>query len=297
MDTVEYLEAVLRDQELGSESQELTDLRRSRDAVESLIRAEFGAGPAIRYGGSKAKGTMNRESYDLDLTCYFTQNDASAGTTIEEIYTTVEAALRNDYWTERKTSAIRLRSRDEHRSDFHIDVVPGRFVDGNDGDVHLHRTTGDKKYLKTNLGIHIAHVRDSGVVPAIRLLKLWACRNYVGVKTFALELLSIRLLDGRKTLALPEQLTHVLTRLRDDSEDLCIEDPANPHGNDLSELLNSAVRFSLETSARSTLSRIDEDGWEGVFGLVRETDDARKVAALKRMAAVAPVRPKPYGMN
>jgi hypothetical protein len=297
MDDAEYFEAVLDEQKLQEGSGELQALRRHRENVEDLLRRKFGSRPTIRYGGSKAKGTMNRDSYDLDLTCYFREDDTSAGDTLEEIYENVEAALREEYWTERKGSAIRLRSRDELRTDFHIDVVPGRFVDGDGGDVHLYRTGGDKRYLKTNLDVHIAHVRDSNVVPAIRLLKLWACRNHVGVKTFALELLTIKLLDGRKSLELSQQLKHVLTQFRDAAKHLCIEDPANPHGNDLSELLNDGVRIALETTARSTLDQVGQSGWEAVFGQLKHVDKATKAAALKRMAAAATVRAKPYGID
>lgn len=294
MSDQEYLDAVLADQALEEGDVELEELRQHRKDVEELLRKRFGSLPSIRYGGSKAKGTMNRESYDLDVTCYFPRDDDSAGNTLSEIYDTVEARLRENYWTERKGSAIRLRSRDDLRADFHIDVVPGRFVDGDDGDVHLYRTTGEKAYLKTNLQVHVEHVKNSGVVPAIRLLKLWASRNTVGIKTFALELLAIELLRGRKSRALSDQLEHVLREFRDSSEDLAIEDPANPHGNDLSALLSSGVRFSLEVVARITLQRVEDEGWEAVFGPVDIPEKAAKVAALKRMAAAATVRPQPY---
>jgi hypothetical protein len=294
MSEQEYLEAVLGDQALEEGSSELGALRQHRQDVEELLRKHFGWTPSIRYGGSKAKGTMNRESYDLDVTCYFPRDGDSAGDTLAGIYDSVETLIREQYWTERKGSAIRLRSRDDNRTDFHIDVVPGRFVEGNDGDVHLYRTTGEKKYLKTNLDVHVAHVKNSGVVPAIRLLKLWAARYGVGIKTFALELLAIKLLLGRKSRALPDQLEHVLKEFRDNSESLAVEDPANPHGNDLSELLNAAVRVSLASVARSTLERVERDGWQGVFGPVEVSDKTAEIAALKRMAAAATVRPKPY---
>jgi hypothetical protein len=290
----EYLEAVLREQELAEDSQELTELRRHRSAVEDLLRAEFGYVPSIRYGGSKAKGTMNRESYDLDMTCYFPSDDESGGSTLKEIFESVEKTLQSSYGIERKGSAVRLHSLDDPKTDFHIDVVPGRFVDGKEGDVHLYRTTGEKAYLKTNLETHIEHVRESGVVPAIRLFKLWAHRRNVGIKTFALELLVVRLLEDRKFDDLPSQLKHGLTEFRDGSAKLSIEDPANPYGNDLSELLDDSVRTQLELAAINTLETIDSDaGWAAVFGALEE-ETANRTAALRRMAATATVRPKPY---
>ncbi|MDZ4865208.1 MAG: hypothetical protein SGJ01_17445, partial [Gemmatimonadota bacterium] len=63
----EYLEGVLKEQSLSDDSPEMNELRRRRSEVEEHLRAEFGSAPRIRYGGSKAKGTMIKEAYDLDL--------------------------------------------------------------------------------------------------------------------------------------------------------------------------------------------------------------------------------------
>lgn len=286
-----YLEQVLVDQTLAEGSEELKELRRRRKEVEELLRDKYGYAPSIRYGGSYQKGTMIKVAYDLDLICYFARDDDSAGSTIEAIYEDVEEVLREQYWTERKGSAIRLRSRDDRRADFHIDVVPGRFVSGKEGDVHLYRSNGDKKYLKTNLETHVSHVQDSGVVPSIRLMKLWVKRRGVAIKTFALELLVIKLLDDdQRTKGLPAQLEQILIEFRDRAESLCIVDPANSN-NDLSELLNTTVRWSLDYAARSTLEAVDAHGWSEVFGPVEQKERA---AALAVIASSVNVKPRPY---
>ena len=132
MTPTEYLNALLKSQNLEEGSTEIKDLRKHRGEVETLIRAKFPS-PTIRYGGSKAKGTMIRDSYDLDLPCYFSNDDTSAGDTLEEIFESVKAALAQDYWVEVKASALRLRSKDM-KTDFHIDVVPGRFTDDAEAD-------------------------------------------------------------------------------------------------------------------------------------------------------------------
>ena len=287
----DYLEAILEDQTLGEDSAELKALRKRRDEVETLLRSAFGfGGPSIKYGGSYKKGTMIRESYDLDLTCYFAHDDKVAGNTLQEIYESVENVLRTKYWTERKGSAIRIKSREnDAHVDFHIDVVPGRFVNGKDGDVNLHRTNGDKAFLKTNLDKHVTHVQDSGVIPAIRLMKLWALRRGVVIKTFALELIVIDALRGHADENLGLQIEHVMMELRDGADELSISDPANGN-NDLSELLNPSVRFALEHAAKETLRALDQNGWEAVYGPVRNA----KVAVLASIASALPVRPKPY---
>ena len=212
---------------------------------------------------------MNKESYDLDLICYFAHEDATAGESLKEIYESVESALKEDYYVERKTSALRLHSRDpKDRVDFHVDVVPGRYVNGNDGDVFLHQTSGDKNWLKTNLDVHISHIKGSQITDAIRLLKLWRVRNRLSIRTFVLELLAVELLRQKKAAKLTDQLKHVWTKLRDEISRIAVEDPANPTGNDLSDQFNDSVKQELSLTAARTLELINKEGWEMVFGMV-----------------------------
>lgn len=268
-----YLEEILESQTLNPEGQEIKDLRCRRDEVDKLLRKKFEkSSPTIRYGGSKAKGAMILEAYDLDVICYFDHEDKEAGETLQEIYENVEKALNDDYLVTRKPSALRLKSRDVNQwaADFHIDVVPGRFIDGNQGDVFLYRSSGEKGRQKTNLDVHISHVKDSGVTAAIRMMKLWRARNSLSVRHFILELLTIELLKGKKDSKLADQLKHVWIELRDNVENIQVEDPANPTGNDLSELFNSAIKHELSSIAARTLEIIEKDGWEMVFGPVPE---------------------------
>jgi hypothetical protein len=273
MSDKKYLEDILASQTLDPDGQEMKDLRAHRADVEKLLRKKFEqCSPTIRYGGSKAKGTMIKEAYDLDLTCFFGRDDSGAGETLQEIYENVEAALADDYLITRKPSALRLKSKSlsDWATDFHIDVVPGRFIDEKNEDVFLYRSSGEKGRQKTNLDVHIEHVKNSGVTDAIRIEKLWRARNFLSVRHFVLELLTIKLLKSKKSLDLSEQLKHVWTELRDNVDAITIEDPANPNGNDLSELFNASVRQELASTAKRTLEQIERSGWEAVFGPVPE---------------------------
>ena len=286
----EYVSKTLDQQTLAEDSDELKQLRDRRKEVEDLLRADFGASPTVRYGGSKSKGTMIKEEYDLDVICYFPRDDDDAGGNLETIFENVKGSLAKTYIVLPKTSAIRLQSRSHQ--DFHVDVVPGRFVDDKKEDAFLHRTTGEKKRMKTNLDVHIAHVKGSGVVPAIRLMKLWRVRRGLSIKHFGLELLSIETLKGKKSADLDAQLQHVWRTLRDDVDSIRIEDPANPSGNDLTELLNDSVRQELSTAASQTLASIDREGWEGVFGKVARSDEDKKAAVIEATRSVSvPSRP------
>ncbi len=285
----EYLEMKLDEQTLKEGGQELDDLDQRGDEVKELLEKKFpDCSPTIKCGGSKAKGTMIKEAYDLDIICYFPRDDENAGGTLKEIYERVEKALSDNYRVERKASALRLRGKAGHDPgmDFHIDVVPGRYIDGESGDVFLYQHGVEKERLKTNLEKHIRHVKDSGVRGAIRLMKLWRFMHGLGIKHFALELLVIDLLSGKKGESLTSQLTHVWTKFRDESENLSIEDPANEN-NDLSDLLNAQVRSELASIARSMLQLIETTGWEAVFGKLEEASENQNASRIR--AAVASV--------
>lgn len=294
----EILAKVLEQQTLAADSTELAKLRSTREDVEALLRSAYGNSPRIRYGGSKAKNTMIRRSYDLDMTCYFAHNDNKAGETLEEIYNDVARVLEKHYIVERKRSSLRLTSRviETYKMDLHVDVVPGRFIDRDDGDVFLHQKEGDKKLLKTNLDVHISHIRGSGVTAAIRLLKLWKVLNSVDVKTFVLELLVVDLLKEHKQEGLSAQVLVVLQAFRDRIDELSVEDPANPMGNDLSERLNTA-RPSLRSAAQRTLWLIEQQGWALAFGLTEQQLSSNRIEILKKAAATVTTPTKPWRSN
>ncbi len=245
-----------------------------------------------------AKGTMIREAYDGDMTCYFPHDETEAGDNLKEIYENVARILTEKFEVERKKSALRVKDPSTMTSmgfaaDLHIDVVPGRFTSEEKTDVFLHQVNSEKGRLKTNLQVHIDHIRKSGVRPAIRLIKLWNVRNGIGAKTFVLELLVVKLLDGRREVRLSAQLEHVWKELRDNAEELIVEDPANPSGNDLTPLLEE-IRDRLSSVAAVTLEQIESVGWEAVFGPIEDegTDDDRKEALKAAAASVAkPTKP------
>jgi hypothetical protein len=284
MATNDYYQKVLAAQTLGDDSPEMKELQTNRAAVEKVLRTAFpGASATIRYGGSKAKGTLIRESYDLDVVFYLPSGNNAAGETLKDIFGNVKNVLAKHYAVEPRTSALRLRSRDQ-RSDLHIDVVPGRFTDDTKTDCFLHQENGEKDRHKTNLDVHIAHIRDSGVVDTLRLLKLWRVRRSVQVKQFAFELLGVKLLKGKRQRPIEEQLVHFFTEIANSTQPIAIEDPANPAGNDLSELLRGSW-VGLQMAAKSTLQQANANGWESVFST---SERAKAAPSLLGVGSAAP---------
>ncbi|MBZ4414679.1 hypothetical protein K8640_41335 [Myxococcus sp. XM-1-1-1] len=292
MNLLDYLDAILASQTLDADGPELKALRQHRTDVEALLRSKYPS-PTIRYGGSKAKGTMVREAYDLDIICYFENYDSSAGETLEDIYNNIRTVLGKSYYVVPKPSALRLQS--PTQVDFHIDVVPGRFTDTSKSDAFLYRSSGEKKRLKTNLDVHLAHVRDSGVREALKLVKLWRVRNQLSVTNFVLELIAIDLLSGKKKDDLAGQMTHFFSKLAAQADTVTPKDPANPEGNDLSDALNPLVRGELKRIANRASGYIANENWEALFGPPPVTSDAEgQRAQLRRVASSVTAPTKPW---
>ncbi len=291
----EYLLSVLSAQDLGDDSAEMRALQKQRADVETILRAEFAAtAPTIRYGGSKAKGTLIRESYDLDLVCYFPADETGAGDSLRDIYQNVARALAKSYYVERKTSSVRLKSNDIQRTDFHIDVVPGRYTDGTRGDCFLFQNGVDKERLKTNLQVHVDFIRGAGVTSALRLLKLWRVRHGIQLKNFIWELLCIELLKPVKARSLGDQVTHVLRSLSGTPAVVGVKDPANPEGNDLMPMLWAAWP-TVTAAATRTMQIVSTSGWSAAFGQVATSSGDRSARVAAAVSAVRePTRPWSY---
>jgi len=283
METEEYLKNTLKKEGLNEKSDEMDAMQAEKINVEKAISAAFDGSPVIKYAGSCKKGTMVKSSYDLDITCYFKREDNSAGETLEEIFNNVQVALAKKYFITPKRSALRLQSQDK-KLDFHIDVVPGRFVDETETDCFLHQTTGDKERLKTNLDVHISHIKNSGLTKTIQLVKIWRNIFVLPVKTFVLELLVVKILDKNKDQdGLEKCLKIFFEQVATNIKNIALKDPANS-GNDLSPIFNETVKQNLSQAADRTMTLIKNDKWIDLFGPIEEENREYTTTAVQKVA-------------
>lgn len=291
-----YLKTALSYQTFSKDDPELKALRDKRDEVENVLKLAFpNCKPTIKYGGSYAKHTMIKKSYDLDIVCFFGQEETDAGNTLSEIYESVQKALESNYYVSPKTSALRIEENHGKQHTYtHIDVVPGRFVDDTRTDVFMYQNGGEKSRLKTNTKTHVLHIRDSGFTPAIRLLKLW--REEFGnfkFKTFVLELLAVDLLTGYKESTLDEQIIAFWQQVKDKVDTLTVKDPANPSGNDLSDYLDTQ-KNTLSLASDIALRTLENSGWETIFPNIESVE---KAALIDRLPYIKPQGTMPWGIR
>lgn len=280
-----YLENLLASQDL-SEKQEKA-LQSHKNEVTAFLREEFGDEPVIKYAGSREKGTMICDRYDLDIVCYFPSSDERS---LKEIREDVVTQLSEKYLLTHKSSAERildLRGVDAP-GDFHIDVVPGRFIKDTK-DVFLHVAQGDKERMQTNLKIHINHIVDSGCVPIIRLVKLWSHRNNIKIRTFVLELFVVQALSGYQNKGdLRKGFIKALEAFRDDFASAQLVDPANTN-NIVSQLVDDSEKRAISQAAEAVLETIKDsdevEKWQNAFA--DDTSDSKSSSGASALASTA----------
>ncbi len=261
-----FLQDLLDSQNLKPE-QEITLKAHKKEVTDYLIAEFQDKNPTIKYAGSYEKGTMIRDCYDLDIVCYFPDTDTR---TLKEIRDDVSVHLNKKYLMQDKASAERILSLKGVTApqSYHIDVVPGRFISGSN-DVFLHLAEGEKERLQTNLKTHISHIKDSGCVPIIRLIKVWAHRNNVKVKTFLLELFVVEALSGSRSKSdLKVSFLKVLEEMKNRFATIELVDPANT-GNVVSRLMPTNEKTAVAQVASKAFEALSSQDnlavWENVF--------------------------------
>ena len=161
---------------------------------------------------------------------------------------------------------------DEHS--IQIDVVPGRELSNDDysktKDLNLcfnEDHWGFKKgtYTKTNISKQIAHISGRTTERnVIRLLKIWKKHKEKDYKSFLLELISIKALDGKSSAGLWEDLKLTMEYIRDNiaEDSFHLYDPGNSN-NDVVAAMDSFKRQSLKSEMDTMLRNIESN--EDVF--------------------------------
>lgn len=253
MSNQQYLQGLLDQQRLTQ--QQLNTLRSTRSTIEQHLRAKLRGSPVFYYGGSFGKNTMIRDKFDLDIVAYWPHD---CGSTLADIYAAVGNVLK-EQWNSAvpKTVAWQIR----FQGGFHIDVVPGRAIDGSFRHANLYRRDKGSS-MQTSIKIHIDTVSKSGRRDAIRLMKLWRVRNQVDWPvSLALELAAIEGAKGKSQSELEPQLVGVFRFLVDRIDQLRLLDPANSN-NAITEELSAVHRSRIKAAAQAAL---DARTWSQVF--------------------------------
>lgn len=259
----EYLEKLLEDNKIPEE--ELNNIRAKRDEVETKLRGHFGDKIlTIKYSGSIAKKTAINASKDLDLAVHFKKDSYGS---LKQMYEDVYDLLCQHYIAVQKQNVSIGLSLEN------VDVVPGRRIeDGSNNDVNLFRKDTEGS-IKTNLETHKDYIKNSNCRKIIRLLKIWKNAHALKFKSFALEILVIKALDGFEGTSLTAKTKKVLEFIETNVRTITLIDPANTNNN-ISDAIDDFKKIMLQGTASSSLGHLKkiEDGnetelsaWKKVF--------------------------------
>lgn len=239
----DYFRALLAQQDLTQA--QLASLRSQRDTIQGQLSVLPGR-LRFYYAGSFGKKTMIREFFDLDIVVYWPHD---CGYSLKDIFDAVGGNLRRNWKVvSQKTVAWVL----PFDGGFHIDVVPGRALDGSFIYANLYRSDTNSS-MQTSIKVHIDTVRNSGRRDVIRLMKLWRAKRGVPFnKSLALELATIEGCKWTRTADLGKQLSAALVYIRDNIRTARIVDPANTN-NVLSNDISDADKYKIQIAADAAL--------------------------------------------
>lgn len=263
-----YLNDLLKKFEVdGNEKNEIRE--KYRKDVETCLRNVFRSRCdkiAIRYGGSLAKDTAISDSSDIDILCYLSSDCILS---VEDIYKEALHALTiNGFALKAKNSAICVTGHiGDACWDKTIDVVPGKFIDNNEGDVYLWQNRSQKK-LKTNPAKQIDKIKNSNSKDLIRLIKIYrTCRRFE-LKSFYLEIFCIDVVE--KEFDIGDDLLDKLVKFcrhYADFDSIKIYDPANS-ANDLSDIHNSYEFGIIKERMKELFEIVSTDNKDAIINML-----------------------------
>lgn len=207
----------------------------------------------VQVSGSRVKGTAISLGADLDL---FISLKSTTSNTLREIYDSLFLYIKSKRIECRKQNVSIGVSYNNHD----IDLVPGKKHSGNTTDHSIYKSKQDT-WTQTNVNTHIRHVKSSGRIEEIVLLKIWRELHGLEFPSFYLELTVIDALTHKKKNNPAENFLTTLDYLSSDFAGKTIIDPANSN-NRVSDDLNRDERGVIAKAAKNSRS---QDKWEKII--------------------------------
>ncbi len=158
---------------------------------------EISTVPTMHPAGSRAKGTIIKDAFDLDLVFYYPNNTSES---LEQIFYIIKETLQIKLRKEPHFKNVAVRIEFPEREDldtrnFHIDIVPARILPDSEEYVWIYGWK-ERKTIKSSVSRHIQAVNTFKRPDILRLLKLWRVRNQCICPSFILERIAIEALNN-----------------------------------------------------------------------------------------------------
>lgn len=272
-DKNKYLSDVLETHKLHHVQDFVNKVQAKRDEIKELMSEHYGNKKYSAFNsGSFAKHTATNIKFDMDVVEPFKR---SAFDTLQnmfdDVYDTLEEKYGSNVVRKQKVSVgLEFPKEDGDELPVQIDVVPGRELSDDDysktKDLNLcfnEDHWGFKKgtYTKTNISKQIDHISGRNTErKVIRLLKIWKKHKDKNYKSFLLELITIKALDGKKSIGLWEDSKATMEYIRDNiaEDSFHLYDPGNSN-NDVVAAMDSYKRQSLKGEMDNMLRNIESN--------------------------------------
>ena len=273
-DKSEHLNDVLESYKMKHVQDLMDKYIKKRNQVKDALDKKYSdkkATSAIN-SGSYAKHTAINIKFDIDLCQPFKYGSFS---TLEEMADDVYNYFKNEYKDNELAKYAIRKQRVSTGLTFYIDgqevkmdVVPGRELSNDDytetNRLNLYvrpKSETQATYTQTNIQEHINHIK--GRIKernVIRLLKIWRCNKNKDIKSFFIELITIRAFGNCRSVStdLWEQLKMTMEFIRDNVKSIRLVDPANSN-NVVSETMSDLEKENLANDMKNMLERIEEN--------------------------------------
>jgi hypothetical protein len=199
----------------------------------------------VHSTGAFEKGTANRSSTHIDFVALLSPRTPYDE---EEIYESLATSLSGlGYAPARRDVALGIAI-----GGINVDIVPAKLDTVAGGDLWLYRSRIGKA-VKTSLAHHVELIRESGLAPEIRALKLWRDQRGLDFPSFYLELAALWVLKRQRSRLLADNFWAVLGFLEADFVTKGMLDPAN-YNNLVSDELTTAEKARIRAAARLSRS-------------------------------------------
>ena len=276
IDRNKYLGEVLHTHKLRHIEKFVKKVKDKRDEIKEVMSEHYGDKKYTAFNsGSMAKHTATNIKFDMDVVEPF-KHDAfdTLQNMFDDVYNTLTEKYGSVVRKQKGSSGVEFPKEDGDELPIQIDVVPGRELSDDDytetKDLNLcfnGNLWGFKKgtCTKTNISKQIEHISGKNTErKVIRLLKIWKKHKDKDYKSFLLELITIKALNGKESLGIWEDLKATMEYIRDNitKDSFHLYDPGN-RNNDIVASMDSFKRQSLKNDMETMLTNIESN--EDVF--------------------------------
>jgi len=281
-DKNKHLECVLSSHKISNEEKLLYKHIDRRNEIIEALEEEYGNNLYPPFNsGSYAKNTAVNIKFDFDLMAPFKRNAFGSNGTLKDMYDSVYQFIYGKYHGKVATVKDQKVSIGiEFYSDVdghivNIDVVPGRelnvdrYEEDNKLNLYVNQKFGKieagSDYIRSNIQAQIDNIKDRAnaekdtIRKIIRLLKVWKIHKKPQLKSFFIELITIKAIDNRDVTGnLWERLKVVLEYIKDEVKIVSLPDPGNST-NQVADTLTDDEKSILSDDMKYIIERIEEN--------------------------------------